>query len=773
MASDSSSNSRPKEEFRDRRHVRVPPAGAAHAAPEPPALCSPMLVLIGDKDKCQADGAKLEELVASLQGELANNKEADTIALLFQCVTSLPSKTPIYGTVVGLLNAINHDFGEKVAGELQNQLQQGFKQLEFNKLKLLLRFFAELVNANVILGSSLLQVLENILGAAQAPGNPLGRTDALVYLVIITLPWVARFLQQHEEAGLSHLISRIESHMTKRTPPPLAVYSVWEQDSNDFLAGLWRCLLQASNDKWTVDAIKRPYLEFETKLNASYSHALTAVDVPPHVPENEYPRPRTTFTLFPADTTKDIRPLDKLLLADYVVDLLYHFNGNHKEGIRQMMQLPLTVPYHAVVVEAVFGQMFLLPTPPFRLLYYGTVLTDLCKMEKSCIPLLVHAVDILFDRLDSMDVECADRLSDWFAWHLSNFDFLWNWGNWNYVLKLGDNTAKVEFVRDTLEHCTRLSYLERVLKAVPPDFQRLAPQNVTPQFPYAAGTPAGDATAAGAAAPPAFRAVAAQFIERLRGRTAPEQVVSWLDGLVAGGQLTEETRLQMVAYCLLHFGCKSLSHITTAIERYLPLLQAYVRTAADRQALLDCVCHFWATSPLHRHTVIDRLLIFRVVDSAAVVNWVFAPQQTQTFARFHAWEVLRNVVGKTVARTEAFRAELKAASERAGADADTLRKLRGAMETSAKEQRELLLLAFQRFGVTLTEHLGSGAADDAAATFWYHKTSGHLKEFLRKYWPEVSSFQSALQVLFTGVDPRISTIFAQMQEPAAVRALCE
>jgi hypothetical protein len=33
----------------------------------------------------------------------------------------------------------------------------------------------------------------------------------------------------------------------------------------------------------------------------------------------------------------------------------------------------------------------------------------------------------LFDRLEHIDVECVDLLTEWFAHYLANFDFKWLW----------------------------------------------------------------------------------------------------------------------------------------------------------------------------------------------------------------------------------------------------------------------------------------------------------------------------------------------------------
>jgi hypothetical protein len=43
---------------------------------------------------------------------------------------------------------------------------------------------------------------------------------------------------------------------------------------------------------------------------------------------------------------------------------------------------------------------------------------------------LALAMEMIFERLDTMDAECLDRYCEWFAHFLSNFDYKWTWSSW-------------------------------------------------------------------------------------------------------------------------------------------------------------------------------------------------------------------------------------------------------------------------------------------------------------------------------------------------------
>ena len=82
---------------------------------------------------------------------------------------------------------------------------------------------------------------------------------------------------------------------------------------------------------------------------------------------------------------------------------------------------------------------------------------------------LAQATEMLYDRLDRMQLECRDRLVRWFSYHLSNFQFLWTWGDWIDTLPpLPSGSAdpathpvldqpKASFIRHVLLQCLRFA----------------------------------------------------------------------------------------------------------------------------------------------------------------------------------------------------------------------------------------------------------------------------------------------------------------------------
>lgn len=78
-------------------------------------------------------------------------------------------KSAIYGTLTGLLNAKNAQIGGTIVTMASDLLHESLAKYQWRNVKLLLRFFGELVNSNVILPTTLLNTMEQILAVLEEP----------------------------------------------------------------------------------------------------------------------------------------------------------------------------------------------------------------------------------------------------------------------------------------------------------------------------------------------------------------------------------------------------------------------------------------------------------------------------------------------------------------------------------------------------------------------------------------------------------------------------
>lgn len=138
-----------------------------------------------------------------------------------------------------------------------------------------------------------------------------------------------------------------------------------------------------------------------------------------------------------------MRHISRFILEDTMADIIQIYSLNHLEASKILLNTQdfLAADYfqnfnvYQALVEALITEMVSFPKPDEKIVYYSTLLMDLCKGELKKVPSAMgRALKIMFERMDlsreGMDVECIRRLSEWFSHHLSNFGFSWKWKDW-------------------------------------------------------------------------------------------------------------------------------------------------------------------------------------------------------------------------------------------------------------------------------------------------------------------------------------------------------
>ena len=67
---------------------------------------------------------------------------------------------------------------------------------------------------------------------------------------------------------------------------------------------------------------------------------------------------------------------------------------------------------------------------------------DVCKLLPAVPRSMSACVRELFQRMAALDPQLRTQLAEWLAYHLSNFDFMWPWAKWTYVLQAAAHDAQ-------------------------------------------------------------------------------------------------------------------------------------------------------------------------------------------------------------------------------------------------------------------------------------------------------------------------------------------
>ncbi|PKI33844.1 hypothetical protein CRG98_045762 [Punica granatum] len=285
-------------------------------------------------------------------------------------------------------------------------------------------------------------------------------------------------------------------------------------------------------------------------------------------------------------------------------------------------------------------------------MYYTLVIIDLCKALPGAFPAVVAgAVRALFDRIADLDMECRTRLILWFSHHLSNFQFIWPWEEWAFVLDLPKWAPQRVFVQEVLEREIRLSYWEKIKQSVEnaPGLEELLPPKGSPNFKYSTD---------GESEKTEEHSLSAELCKMVKARQTSREIISWVENTVYPTHNLEIT-LRVVLQTLLDIGSKSFTHLITILERYGQVI-AKICPDEDRQVfLIEEICSYWKNHAQMTAIAIDRMMGYRLISNLAIVRWVFSPVNLDQFhTTDRPWEILRNAISKTYNRITDLRKEI-------------------------------------------------------------------------------------------------------------------
>ncbi|TXG72947.1 hypothetical protein EZV62_001526 [Acer yangbiense] len=393
--------------------------------------------------------------------------------------------------------------------------------------------------------------------------------------------------------------------------------------------------------------IPRTHLSFEAQLVSGRSHELGPISCPeqPDLPsavdgiaygkqkhnaELKYPQRIRRLNIFPASKNEDMQPIDRFIVEEYLLDVLLFFNGwtrymqaSRKECAAYMVSLPVPFRYEYLMAETIFSQLLLLPKPPFKPIHYTLVIMDLCKALPGAFPAVVAgAVRALFEKIADLDMECRTRFILWLRKRgvdISNFQFIWPWEEWAYVLDLPKWAPQRMFVQEVLDREVRLSYWEKVKQSIEiaPALEELLPPKGSPNFNYSVedGRERSDQ-----------HVLSAELSNKVKGRQSARELIIWVEESVFPIHGLEGTLYGQV------------------ISKICP--------DHDKQVMLiEEVSSYWKNNAQMTAIAIDRMMGYRLISNLAIVRWVFSLANIDQFhISDRPWEILRNAVSKTYNR---------------------------------------------------------------------------------------------------------------------------
>lgn len=656
----------------------------------------------------------LDELSQILELDLEDHKDF-ILRILTLCSYQLPQKCCIYTTLVGLINSKNYPIGNEFLELLVQELNMLLRQERWDESRYVIRFICDLVNANVVSHASVILFLETLLDVVQEEGIPLVRKDWYAFAILSALPWCGKELFDRPESKphLDEIVMCVEQYIKSQERRNHAkmvkdILSIWKNDSphpqEEFLSLFLEQIHSMRNNSWQERFLIRPYLSFKKEIAENLVHDIPAFEPPVHSASAQYPLPKVTFRMFDlSDITEcenqNLPPpktIERFIIEEQIVQTLDIYKLDKKMVAERLLNMAGAnrIPIQAMVCEVLFGQMLMLPKSQdsHYIAMFTCIFIELCKLQSMHIPPVIsNACETIYSRLDSMSIKSREKFEEWFAHHLSNFQFLWGWDNWtgdNLNEKLF-NSQKVIFVKEIFENCLKLSYYSKMADIVPDDILHLIPKEPICRFKFKRRVPvisksqrntnnsdddqnsdsemndnSQEKSNKDREVDPldlddflaSRRDWAKKLVnEYLKQKKNSQEIISFLNdiersGLGPEGKVLEEgchwEAIDVFVTTILEYRKRSMSHSTSALNTYLPVFLHLAKTDSGKSYILWTLFEVWRDHKQMIIVVIDRMLSVCVLTPSSVIEWALNFELSDELSRSWLWRVIANTIKK-------------------------------------------------------------------------------------------------------------------------------
>ncbi|RMJ15976.1 hypothetical protein CDV36_004338 [Fusarium kuroshium] len=640
------------------------------------------------------------EEVQSIAHMVADNHDDENLRNMFldlvvQLLLEQPLKTPFVAAVVLIINTLKSEFVDDILARLAQVTQDKIAEGAWRDVKLLLKFLACL--QSLLEGDGVFPLLEELFSRAadlQTASSDDTIGTEIVKIILLTIPYIMVSAPGQFQSKAAELMEKTdiiasEPHALQALVDPFPAQGK-EASSGASLSVcmlLQKQLQTEAGKNWELACLPRPWqmpledIEAQDKLANAPKHALPAISIPETVIAGPRPLfPEIYFSVYsdqdvpsvPAATdiaaslirdglldTINILDFNRNVTARYLMDLdCYFAEGTFVKRATPFDELRNIAPGKStwkpedVAVDTVFSQLFQLPTPERKLVYYHSVLTEACKLAPAAIaPSLGRAIRYLYRNSPRMDLELSYRFLDWFSHHLSNFGFTWKWAEWAEDTDLPDYHPSKWFLKGALDKEVRLSFAQRIQKTLPEPYLPLVgpeKEKDVPDFKFSN--------------PDTPFAKEGQEIGALLRRKAPDEDFQPIIDSIQS-QATERALDPLVASvdvfvtAVCWVGSKSLSHVLACIDRTKGrLLEAGNASEAARAQIISAVMAYWHAHPGIALSIIEKLLNYSILTPFTVVDWALASTPSNgtnggdALVQPHIFELVSNTISKVTSR---------------------------------------------------------------------------------------------------------------------------
>ena len=600
-------------------------------------------------------------------------------------------KIPWLASVILLANARKPEFGTDVVKKLGEELQKHINEGNWRSAKLFLRFLSCL--QGVFEGDGIFPILEELFVRAadlQTKSSEDSLGLELVKIILVTIPYTMASSATGFEAQAESLLEKTDiiastPHVLDALVDPFPSFHPGApSNSESALALLQKHMQEEAKGGWKLTCLPRPWRPTEKApadgdypLEDAQRQPFPTISLPEEMPAGPLSTyPEVYFSVYSDQAVATVPPasdISSVLLRDAINDTINILHVNRHIAARALIDVDLffapktfvhrgtafdkvgdAVPEgqiqwkpEDVVVDACFANLFQLPAPEHKLIYYHSILTEACRLQPSAVaPSLGRAIRYLYRNVDRMDMTLNNRFLEWFAHHLSNFGFTWKWTEWTQDLELSELTPKKAFIVDSIDKEIRLSFAARIRGTLPPEYDSLVAKEKeidAPNSKYEKDSP--------------YSETAADIVSAIRKKSPPEEIKPLLEKIETDARASglsenqaKATVIDVLVTSIAWVGSKSLSHVTMIVDRSRNLLLELMGEDLSLQAqVVSTFIEYWSYQPGNAIAIVLKLVNFSVLKPQGVITWALDPTALdggRKLAKVPVWEAVTGVLTK-------------------------------------------------------------------------------------------------------------------------------
>ncbi|KAB8213110.1 MIF4G like-domain-containing protein [Aspergillus novoparasiticus] len=638
---------------------------------------------------------RAEDDVVNIAKSVADNYEDEELRQTFVDISvdlalEQPLKIPFIAATVLSANLYRSELVSDVLTKASEYLQHYINNGAWREVKLLLRFLGCL--QILYEGDGIFPILEELFERAvvlqTASSEDLLGLE-LVKIILFTIPYIMASPITGFEAQANALLEKTDiiastPHALVDLVNPFSPEYDTSSAAQSVISLLQSQLQQEASRNWELACLPRPWKggrdneEEQKPLDSCAKHAFPQITVPDRVQNGSRAIfPEVYMSVYSNEEVETVPPTSDIassLLRDVLVDTINILDFNRIATAKYLIDIDCYFTPHTfvkratpfdrlrdisgdrptwkpedVAVDAVFSQLFQLPSPQHKLVYYHSVLTECCKIAPAAIaPSLGRAIRFLYRSLETIDLDLSHRFLDWFAHHLSNFGFTWKWSEWIDDLELSSVHPKMAFITGALDKEIRLSFAQRIRGTLPDPYQDLITEGKekdTPDFKYSLDTTP-------------YANEGTEIMQLIRKKATDDDILPIINAIEEQARamgvedpMLPSTDAFVTAICFV--GSKSLSHVLSCIERNKERLLAIgPKSTRARRQIITSVMEYWTDQPGIGINIIDKLLNYTILTPLSVIEWALVDklEAGTILARTHVFEMISATVGKVTNR---------------------------------------------------------------------------------------------------------------------------